>query len=352
MPRNNSMPEYDLQEFRSNLKDQNFYGSQIRQFLPKYVFEPVPYRLVWIFVHYSFIIACGYLILNFHEWYIDLPLSILIGNSLSVIFFVGHEIAHGCVIKNKKLIVFLSTVCFAHFGLHAKAFISFHNRKHHHVTQHPYKDPDCFGKQNSKNKCLKKFQRLLPGSGTLFSYTFFFWFFSFYCLNNVWFQKNIFVNKKEKIESRIFSVASYVIWIAACFYFHTALYFFVIPLLVSNFVVMCYLSTNHTLSPLTEETNDPLVNSLTVDTPKFLRFLHLNFNYHTEHHLYPYVSSKHAPLISKLLEEKFPGRYNHIPHSKALKLLYRRPKFYYDDLTLINPATKEKYPTIVFEDFL
>lgn len=115
---------------------------------------------------------------------------------------------------------------------------------------------------------------------------------------------------------------------------------------------MSYIVTNHFLNPLTEDVNDAMVSSLTVDTPAFIRFLHLNFNYHIEHHIFPSVNPTYAPLISKLLSEKYPTKYNHMPHWKALWLIYQRPKFYYDEGTLVHPKSKRKYPTLYLEDLI
>jgi fatty acid desaturase len=355
MRENTTIKGQELQGFRKNLKEQSFYASRLRKELPKYIFKPVPERLLWLLPHYIIIFFCGYCIFKIDYPLLSLFLSILVGHSLAVIFMVGHEVAHGSVIKNKSLIILLSSICFAQFGLYGKAFVSWHNCKHHHHTQHPFRDPDCFGKKQClKNRYIQRITKWLPGSGSFLSYTFLFWFFSYYTLHIVWFQRNIFVNRREKIESRTYSIASYIVWIFISCYLHPLglIYFFLIPLVVSNFTLMSYLSTNHFLSPLTEEINDPLANSLTVDTWKIFRILHLNFNYHIEHHVFPYVSAKYAPVISKLLKEKFSAKYNHMSHRKALKLLYQRPKFYYDDVTFINPVTQEKFPTIIIDELI
>jgi fatty acid desaturase len=346
--------DFNLRQFKDDLRNQAFYASVLRKELPKKIFKPVPQRLLWLPLHFAIIAACVFYITRINNQMVNPFFAIMIGHSLAVIFFLGHEIAHGCVVKNKTLIIFLSSICFIPFGLYGKAFISWHNRKHHHATQHPFKDPDCFGKHHLRNNCIRQMANCLPGSNTLLSYTFLFWFFSFYTLFIVWFQPNIFINKKEKIGSRVFSIISYLACGFGAIYFYPLglLYFLVIPMLVANFVVMIYLSTNHFLNPLTKEVNDPLVNSLTVDTWKIFRILHLNINYHAEHHVFPYVSGKYAPMIAKKLKEKFAAKYNHMPHKKALKLLYQRPKFYYDDVTFINPVTQEKFPTIIVDELI
>ena len=91
---------------------------------------------------------------------------------------------------------------------------------------------------------------------------------------------------------------------------------------------MSYISTNHLLNPLTEEINDPLVNSLTVYSNSFIHWAHLNFGYHVEHHLFPNISPKYAPIIQKKVLEKWPKKYKKMNHFKALKLVYDTPRFY------------------------
>lgn len=348
------IPDYDLQAYKDSLKSQAYYVSQIKGSLPKHIFKPVPQRLIWFFIHYAVIITCACFIVQSDSWVTGILLSIVMGHSMGVTWFLGHEMAHGCIVKNKTLIVILSSICFAHWGLYAKAWISWHNRKHHHATQHPYKDPDCYGKKYAKHAEMAKIEKFLPGSGSWLSYTYFFWVYSFYTYYVVWIQPRIFANTKEKVESRLFFILVYAAWITAAVLLHPLgiIYLFLIPLMMSNFVMMAYSATNHFINPLTEETNDPLVNSLTVDTNWFFNFLHLNFSYHVEHHLFPYMSPKYAPLVARVLKEKFPEKYHHMPHWKALKLYYQCPSFYHDDVTLLNLKTKERYPTIVLEDLI
>jgi fatty acid desaturase len=52
-------------------------------------------------------------------------------------------------------------------------------------------------------------------------------------------------------------------------------------------------------------------------------WLHSNFSYHTEHHLFPNVSADFYPLVSKLLLEHYPTRYHRIPLAEAWRLLWK-----------------------------
>lgn len=123
------------------------------------------------------------------------------------------------------------------------------------------------------------------------------------------------------------------------------LWVFVVPLVVQNYLLMSYISTNHNLSPLTPE-NDPLLNSLSVTNHPVLEFLNLNFGYHVEHHIFPTVSGVHMKRIHEELKKQFPEKYQVMPKWKAVKALYSTPRIYKNAHELINPETSATYPTL------
>ncbi len=92
-------------------------------------------------------------------------------------------------------------------------------------------------------------------------------------------------------------------------------------LLVASAVAMAYIFTNHFLNPLCEHA-DPLVGSLSVIVPPWVDWLHGNFSYHTEHHLFPGMNPRHYPEVSRLLQAHFPERYNRIPFGEAWRRLW------------------------------
>jgi fatty acid desaturase len=108
---------------------------------------------------------------------------------------------------------------------------------------------------------------------------------------------------------------------------------------------MSYISTNHNISPLTK-INDPLANSLTVTTNPLNDLVHLNFGYHTEHHIFPRMSGAHTKKVHFELKKMFPETYQHMPKWQALKLLYSTPRIYKNHTTLINPKTLKKFSTL------
>jgi fatty acid desaturase len=101
---------------------------------------------------------------------------------------------------------------------------------------------------------------------------------------------------------------------------------------------MTYILTNHSLSPLTD-VNDPLLNSLSVTAPRFVEILHLNFGYHVEHHIFPSMSSRHAPALRRTLRLRYPHRYQSMTLGRALLCLFRTPRVYKDSVTLLDPRS-------------
>ena len=116
------------------------------------------------------------------------------------------------------------------------------------------------------------------------------------------------------------------------------LFIYVLPVLVANALVMSYIATNHFLNPLTD-INDPLVNTLSVTSPRWIEKLHLGFGYHVEHHLFPTVSGQHGPAVRAVLVGLYGDRYLSLPHVQALRLLYTRPKVHDGHNTLVDPRT-------------
>jgi len=120
--------------------------------------------------------------------------------------------------------------------------------------------------------------------------------------------------------------------------FRVALFGIVIPMMIANFILMSYISTNHFLRRLTE-TNESLLNSMRVRTLKWIDILHLNFSHHVEHHIFSSMNHHFTPLVRKYLVKYAPDLYLAPPHWKAMWYLYKTPRVYLNDHTLIDPFT-------------
>jgi len=110
--------------------------------------------------------------------------------------------------------------------------------------------------------------------------------------------------------------------------------------------VMAYILTNHSLSPQTA-TNDPLINSLSVTVPRFVDWITLHFGYHVEHHIFPWMSTRHGSTVRDLIRQNWPERYQSMPLLKALWHLHRTARVYKDDTTLLDPKTGKQWQALI-----
>jgi fatty acid desaturase len=110
-------------------------------------------------------------------------------------------------------------------------------------------------------------------------------------------------------------------------------------------LVMSFILTNHSLSPLTE-VNDPLLNSLSVTVPRLFDFTTLRFGFHVEHHLFPAMSSRHAPLLRRLILARWPERYQSMPLLRALVQIIRTARVYKQPTLLVDPKNGREWPAL------
>ena len=350
--------ETNVSKPKVELKSLGEYNREILQKIPRSLLRREPTRLKYGVLFSALAFACGYAIYAFEfAWYAKLPLSIMMGVFLAGNTFLAHEILHGAIVKNKRLQTILGFVGFAPFLISPTYWRFWHNVLHHGNTQLLYKDPDAFPTKMvwKRSKFMKFVFPLSPGSGYLRSYVYFFYWFSFQAVlnqvymrfgNKMW-EK---MNHKQVTREFIFMVAlvvGYLFFVG----FENWLWMAIIPFMAQNYTVMSYISTNHNISPLTR-VNDPLVNSLTVSNNPILEFLHLNFGYHTEHHLFPGMPASKAKIISKTLREMYPDKYMIMPKFKAVKMLYSTPRIYKNRETLIHPETDKEYQTLGREHVL
>lgn len=75
----------------------------------------------------------------------------------------------------------------------------------------------------------------------------------------------------------------------------------------------------------TESEHDPVAQTVTLELPGWVDFLHLRFSHHTEHHLYPTAGPAAYPAIRRALQTHFPDRYHSLTLPQALRLLFASP---------------------------
>lgn len=143
------------------------------------------------------------------------------------------------------------------------------------------------------------------------------------------------------------TLAGIVFWIAIALLIGpwALVFVFAIPLAIANTIVMSYIMSNRSLSPLTE-VNDPLLNSLSVTMPRFLEILHLGFGMHVEHHIFPSMSPRYAADVCRVLEAKFPGRYQTMPFRQAFMRVFRTAHVYKNATTMVDPLNGREWSAL------
>ncbi len=323
------------------------YSDAVSHRLSTDVFRPVPSRALWLPVHGAIVAACTIAIVNAHLGvFARLGLAIIIGLSFSCMAILGHEILHGSVVEPLWLRRSLGALCLAGLGIGPTFWTIWHN-VHHANTQHPARDPDTWGTIDGgpQDRTMHFVRRFTKARSPLFPF-----FLSvgvtahaaalLFCM-----QKQM--TRRQRMATLTEFLVLWSFWLSLGFWLGWVkfAFFFVIPVLLANLIVNSFVVTNHFLNPL-DDTGDPLASSLTVTTNLWLERLLLNFNYHTEHHLFPRMSPKYAPQVARLLKETFPDRYHQLPHGRALLAVWRTPRVYHDHVQLIDMDSRALYRTL------
>ena len=315
---------------------------RIRRELP-HIFQQQPAR-AWAMLPLIGIAGlCTWAILHFSlPWYAMALLAVIIGNNYGAGMLLGHECLHGSVVRARWLQDVLGYVGLGPPLMSPNLWRVWHNQVHHGKTNNPMLDTDHFGtmRRYQQMKSTRFVNRLAPGSGSIASYGFMFYWLSFHTQVVLWitsrhlpsFQQ---LNRKLAIADTLVFAAG---WLALALLAgpYKAIFVVLLPIAIGNFVVMMYLSTNHFMRPLTIN-NDALENTMSVRTWPLFDWLHFRFSHHVEHHMFPRVNSKFYPELRAWLEREVPDRYVCPPHFAALKALFGTPRVYLDAKTLVDP---------------
>jgi fatty acid desaturase len=332
------------------------YAREVRPHLPADVFRPAPARLLWLPVHLAVIAgAAGVVVLGAAPWHVALACALAAGHSWGCLGFLAHEALHHAVVRNRTLEKVIGYAGFAIYGLSPTLWVAWHNQAHHGHTGKPVVDPDGFGTLRfwEKSRIVRVLETFAPGSQRPQSALFLFVWFSVHSLLVLLFhsERNGYYARVSRRTVYAESAAMLAFWagVLALFGPWSFLFIYVVPALGANAMIMSYIATNHFLNPLTE-TNDPLANTLSVTAPRWLERLHLQFGYHVEHHLFPTVSGRHTPAVRDVVRRLYGDRYLTMPHTRALRLLYARPKIHDGHDALVNPRTRERFAVLAPQD--
>jgi fatty acid desaturase len=326
-----------------------FYAQHVRQQIPARYFEPSLNRLFYIFLYLGLSVGSIWLMAQPETTvWMKLGLSLVIGWSFGSFGFLAHELLHGSIVRSTFWQTTIAWFMLVPFFVSPTFWRYWHNRLHHSKTQQLIVDPDAFPtlKIFRHSKFLQFMFPFTPGSGHKRSYGYFFFWFSF----NTFVAQTYFRFRNKQFEHldqkrvTVEFLALIASWAGVLWFVGPSnwLWVFVIPFFIQNYMIMHYISTNHNISPLTKH-NDPLINSLTVTNNKALEWLHFNFGYHVEHHIFPTMSTLHIKRVHEVLKKDFPDTYQYTTIDFAMAKLYQTPRIYKTANVLIHPDTLKTF---------
>lgn len=328
------------------------YAREVRAALPAEVFAPARSRIAWLPVQLAAIVGSTIVIASGSvAWPVALLLSVVIGFGFGGLAFLGHETMHGAVIRGARAIHVVGTICFAPFLLSPRLWTAWHNRVHHNHTMKVGVDPDAYPtleayRQSAVLRVVTSTFSL--GRGNPLGLTALLLGFTVQSLHVLVSAPELLgMSRRHHRIAIAQSLGVAAMWLAVAFVVGPIafLFVYVIPIIIANAIVMSYILTNHSLSPLTPE-NDALRNSLSVTTPRWYELITLGFGMHVEHHVVPTMSTRHAPRVREILRARWPDRYQSMPLHHALFLLSRTGRVYKTPTTLIDPRTGAEWPTL------
>ena len=344
------------------------YRTELRKYLPEECFKPDIRHVFHYLICMAVYFFGMYAIANLQ---IGLPIKIIAGTimgiSLGALTFFLHDIFHGSIVESKPA-AYLLGLSVGLLNLFAPLFWQrVHN--FHHARTGNVDDPDrsyilAERPTGFIEKIAYKFriseEAYHPFISLVMISTGFFWYFfstMFYGFlgkkasikEDMKYRRiqELFKDKKDRLLVLfelilIFAFQAFLFAFVAKSNFLTYFLISLLPVGVAHFIAMSYIHTNHFLSPLTGEVDDPLVNSLSLKNSWIVDKIFSNFSHHVEHHIFPAMSSYHYPKVRKLLLKLYPERYQLIPMIDAIKLLFKTPRIYGDYASLITADGTKK----------
>lgn len=327
------------------------YTRELRPLLSPEHFAPARIRLLWLPVHLAVLISGAFALSVLQlPWFLRPLLSLVMGCSFAGLTFLGHETLHGAVVRGKKLRRAIGWVGFLPFVVSPRLWEAWHNRVHHQNTNRPDQDPDAYPTldEYKKSSLVRAVTELAPGRKRLrgvLSLSIGFSVQSLHMLFDA--RRRKWLTPGEHRRAVAETLLGVALWTGVAMLLGPLAFLFAyaLPLLVANGIVMGFILTNHSLSPHTE-VNDPLINSLSVTGPRWFEWLTLGFGYHVEHHLFPAMSTRHAPAVRAILRARWPRRYQSLPLLRALRALHRSARVYETHTTLFDPKTGRRWQTL------
>jgi fatty acid desaturase len=326
----------------SELMAASEYVRVLRPLLPSRAFEPDARHLFRIGLH-LIMIGLGYFTLRVsNSVWLWMPIVFVVGHSLACLLFLAHDVSHNSVVRNTVVKRALELLLWGLNCIPPTLWRRVHNHTHH-VETNTLCDTDRKYRLSEQTKAISLYNKCVnPSRTTPLRHPLVLFHFVTWIMRHLWTallpgsHKPSIVTFKPKythaqraaivIEMFVIMTFQLIIWHLMGREWLRYVFAVPLPLLVASTVSMSYIFTNHLLNPLCEH-SDPLVGSTSVIVPRWLDWLHDNFSYHTEHHVFPGMNPRYYPAVSRLLQKHFPERYNRIPFTEAWQQIWQQEEF-------------------------
>ena len=311
--------------------------------MPPEAFQHQPLRGVRALAMSALAIISGFtIVFAGFPWPVNLCLSLVIGECITSTLLCAHESMHGAVFKSRWARSMLAWAGFAPLCITPELWRAWHNRAHHKGANQPEYDPDAMATlEQFQSSWTTRIRALMsPGSGHWSSTLGYFTLFTLEGQFFLWIasgEKPLLGNiRMDRTKLRITSVLLVAFWITLGVAMGplNSLWVLIIPISMANLILMAYISTQHWLRPQVEK-DDPFSSSMSVHVPKFVDWLHFEFSYHQEHHIFPSLSGRYASLLREKLYEIEPQAVAVMPMGRAMREVLRLPVLYANNRTLI-----------------
>jgi fatty acid desaturase len=279
-----------------------------------------------------------------------LPFALLMGNSVVVMLFGSHNLMHSKAIQQPQLRWLIQLLGGSLGWMPPTLWKAVHNREHHGKTNSE-QDPDRNYNANQPESWGKWLQNLFVPSIEVHPFWLFVGMTSVWGLHTFRNLTSVLLFNDGSTKYPVFPLQvssrerrQIAIELGAIVLIHMAIILFIglrpLPLLLGYFIpiwigysiAIAYIYTNHMACQMTD-TNDPLINSISLKMPAIIDTLHFNFSYHTEHHVFPGMNPEYYPQVRALLLEHYPERFNLLGAREAWRLLMCTPRHYLDATT-------------------
>jgi fatty acid desaturase len=315
------------------------FARTLRPLLPEAAFRPAPRRLALAGLHVA-VVVMGWLAIRYLPSTFWPVAVLLIGVSLSAIAFLAHDAIHGSVVRTRPLRDLVEILLWSLLLMPRSVYKRVHHL--HHRCTNSEADPDRRFLPDELTPLASAYGRMFfPNRQWRYGPLWFLHFIAY----SIRHTRAALSSDPEQL-SAMTAVPRYTmkerlaiaLELAIILALQLAVWFLIahpsahprlayvcavaLPVIIMSAFVSFYFFTNHGLKPVSDDA-DVLAGSTSIAVPRLFNWLHSNFSYHVEHHLFPAMSSDYYPMVGELLRRHFPAQYHRVTAGDAWSALIR-----------------------------